>query len=558
MPKSLASSAPGIGPHTLLLLLERWAVPLVSAAAAVYILRCLPPLLVPSGLLGALLLLIAGALGGVLALAAGTVLLFLAVTREAAQAVLADAQPLPPLPEPEQAPELGSELLASLAQEMHEGSAPEAPPHAFAQGGEYCGWLWALDPALFDRSQTLVSWPPSKADGAVRYWGSLRGGTLFLARPARAAEEPRGGGARQRGAGTAAAKKAAGAPGGGAGAEGAAAADGVGALQVDAVRLTGCSVAVVMDGLAGKSRWLRKAPLELRHERRPLLDGRTALLLFAGGSAAKEQWCSALARGAAEGLDPKDSSGCAGTAVASVEALYASFCVRARELAAVSYPQESGGSEGPEGPALGEGGEPAHRRRWGRFWGRRSSDTRAAKQRPVRRGLALASSSFVSPIDIEQAWMGRRLGSLGRGPRSGRSGGSSTRSTPAGTPAATPEKPLLVASRMGVSRAHHSVSREAAAECGSPESPSPVDKSVHSGSAGVLSDGEAAPQADAQGAPGLTGAATGGAFPVSAAVNALLARAGFDLLRSAAFRERAKAHVQRKIDGLRTPGYLQA
>ena len=102
-----------------------------------------------------------------------------------------------------------------------------------------------------------------------------------------------------------------------------------------------------MDGLAGKSRWLRKAPLELRHPHRPLLDGRPAVLLFAGGSAAKEQWYSALARGAAEGLhskqgiEPKQDGGGggAGAAVASVEALYTAFCARARELAAVPYPQ---------------------------------------------------------------------------------------------------------------------------------------------------------------------------------------------------------------------------
>ena len=103
-----------------------------------------------------------------------------------------------------------------------------------------------------------------------------------------------------------------------------------------------------MDGLAGKSRWLRKAPLELRHARRPLLDGRAAVLLFAGGSAAKEQWYSALARGAAEGLDPEQGTdprlggsngGGAGAAVTSVEALYTAFCARARELAAVPYPQ---------------------------------------------------------------------------------------------------------------------------------------------------------------------------------------------------------------------------
>lgn len=88
--------------------------------------------------------------------------------------------------------------------------------------------------------QTLVSWPPTKTDGAVRYWGSLRGGVLFLARPPPAAEEPRGG-AWQRGAGGGAAKKAGatGAPGGATGAEDAGAAEAC-APQVTAVRLAGC------------------------------------------------------------------------------------------------------------------------------------------------------------------------------------------------------------------------------------------------------------------------------------------------------------------------------
>jgi len=108
------------------------------------------------------------------------------------------------------------------------------------------------------------------------------------------------------------------------------------------------SVEVVTDGLAGKSRWLRKAPLELAHAARPLLAGRRAVLLFAGGSAAKEQWHCALARGAAgAGPDPDAGpeakaagrTGAVGAAAASVEALYAAFCVHARDVAAVPYPQ---------------------------------------------------------------------------------------------------------------------------------------------------------------------------------------------------------------------------
>ena len=46
--------------------------------------------------------------------------------------------------------------------------------------------------------------------------------------------------------------------------------------------------------------------------------------------------------------------------------------------------------------------------------------------------------------------------------------------------------------------------------------------------------------------------------PVEAAVNMLLARAGFDLLRSAAFKQRLHAHIQRKLDVLRVPEYIQS
>jgi hypothetical protein len=60
---------------------------------------------------------------------------------------------------------------------------------------------------------------------------------------------------------------------------------------------------------------------------------------------------------------------------------------------------------------------------------------------------ARAAAAFVSPLDIEQAWMGKHLSGLARGSRSGRSAGSSARSTPAGArpalPAAWAARPLL-------------------------------------------------------------------------------------------------------------------
>ncbi len=38
----------------------------------------------------------------------------------------------------------------------------------------------------------------------------------------------------------------------------------------------------------------------------------------------------------------------------------------------------------------------------------------------------------------------------------------------------------------------------------------------------------------------------------------LLARAGFDLLRSAAFKQRVHAQIQKKLDVLRIPEYIQS
>ncbi len=48
------------------------------------------------------------------------------------------------------------------------------------------------------------------------------------------------------------------------------------------------------------------------------------------------------------------------------------------------------------------------------------------------------------------------------------------------------------------------------------------------------------------------------ALPVEAAANLLLARAGFDLLRSVDFKQRVAAHVQRKLGQLRVPEYIHS
>lgn len=90
-----------------------------------------------------------------------------------------------------------------------------------------------------------------------------------------------------------------------------------------------CSVHILTEGLRGKSRWLRKSPLEIKHPDRDVFEGQREVLLFAAGSAAKEQWFIAL------------SSACKtdGGSGAAISALYSSFCDYTRASASVEYPQ---------------------------------------------------------------------------------------------------------------------------------------------------------------------------------------------------------------------------
>ena len=90
-----------------------------------------------------------------------------------------------------------------------------------------------------------------------------------------------------------------------------------------------CRLSVLTEALQGKSRWLRKAPLELSHPDRAVFEGQQTVLLFAAGSAAKEQWFVAL--NAATSAD--------GGAGSSVHALYNTFCDYVREHALVAYPE---------------------------------------------------------------------------------------------------------------------------------------------------------------------------------------------------------------------------
>lgn len=76
---------------------------------------------------------------------------------------------------------------------------------------------------------------------------------------------------------------------------------------------------MLRQALKSKSRWWRKCPIQVSSIGRPLLNTEASFALFAEGSAAKEQWYTAL----------KHAS--SGKSKSGVEDAYAQFCKQVRE-----------------------------------------------------------------------------------------------------------------------------------------------------------------------------------------------------------------------------------
>ena len=91
---------------------------------------------------------------------------------------------------------------------------------------------------------------------------------------------------------------------------------------------TGCAVRLVTEGLTGKSKWWRKTPLEVSHPSKALLARQNSFYLFCDGSAAKEQWYTALTWNSTRGGAPK-----------TVQDMYEAFCATLRDNKRFSFPQ---------------------------------------------------------------------------------------------------------------------------------------------------------------------------------------------------------------------------
>ena len=145
----------------------------------------------------------------------------------------------------------------------------------------------------YDRTEALLNWPPATEGpkaAVMKWFGSLKAGRIFLARQTTLEDSD--------------------------------------VVPVVEIPLTGCSVRLVTEGLRGKTRWWRKTPLEISHPSRALLARQTTFFLFCDGSAAKEQWFTALSWACGGGGPPK-----------AVQDLYSSFCSVLRENKRFTFPQ---------------------------------------------------------------------------------------------------------------------------------------------------------------------------------------------------------------------------
>ena len=87
-------------------------------------------------------------------------------------------------------------------------------------------------------------------------------------------------------------------------------------------------VEIVTDGLKSKSKWWRKCPLQISHASKNVLHSERSVAIFAEGSAAKEQWYTAL----------KEASGQA-SSIQRVKESYQQFSDSIRAEALDLYPQ---------------------------------------------------------------------------------------------------------------------------------------------------------------------------------------------------------------------------
>ncbi|PSC67060.1 testis-expressed sequence 2 -like, partial [Micractinium conductrix] len=392
-----------------------------------------------------------------------------------------------------------------------------APPHAISLRGEFSGIVYTAPASAWRREDTPGNWPPTcEPSHPFRAWeATVSQGTLVL-RPllpppgAKPPSPPRGtggGGAQQdklpAGGGSSTAAEAP--PGADQAATAAApAAEPAPAPAKVGIPLEGCTVELVVEGLNGRSEWIRRAPLLVAHPQWNLLEGEPAFYLWADDPASKQQWLHAL------GWWCQDSE-----RLAAIDAMYAAYCQSMRDRSLLEYPEHvpqlegggepAGGAAGEAAQVAGGGGQPAGARRGWKGWGNRVQTMR----RKMQRGRSGAGD--FPGVDGELA-----------------AGGSVPPS---------PDKRGSLALRA------------------SPAKPSLLDAAATSAEMSSLDSIIEARWMQSRKIQASMRSPQGGLLDY--VVNAFVARLAFDLLRRPDFTEYLRARIQRQLGRMQRPEYIQ-
>ncbi|DBA92750.1 TPA: hypothetical protein ACH3X1_002948 [Trebouxia sp. C0004] len=463
-----------------------------------------------------------------------------------------------PIDEPDIDEARTKELRDQVYQELLQTSRHTGPPHQVSQHGEYSGWVWTIPESRYDKTEALLNWPPATEGpkaAATKWFGSLKAGSIFLASQHTLEDSDK--------------------------------------VPVMQIPLAGCTVRLVTEGLRGKTRWWRKTPLEISHPSRDLLARQKNFLLFCDGSAAKEQWLTALSWACSAGGPPR-----------AVQELYSAFCSALRENKRLHFPQQAHTPEphaesdtSKEGGQTEAGAQPKKKGLFKRGWGskNKSADEKQVKANKSNLGHSTAalehkSAAFINPEDLDKLWMEAPQSKAKPAKSAARQEEQQPQQQqqhqqPASLEKQTSQEGFVdhagdslddaaaagMKGRAGVVRSKSSAS--VGALQGSPLHPS---HSHHTGGvddadmlrhSSARSDSEASMGSplthhgnprDASGA--FYGADTGGAHTIAIehAVNMLLARVAFDLLRSPKFKLQIIAHIQKKLDELKVPDYINA
>lgn len=124
-------------------------------------------------------------------------------------------------------------------------------PHAMTTHGCFQGHVYTVVESQWKMEDCILDWPPSLPN--FKSWNAeIDQGTLILNPASPSQGEPLG------------------------------------------IPLGRCTVAIVRDGLKGRSDFIRRAPLLIRHEKHAIMDGECAFYLFANSPASKMCWVGAL------------------------------------------------------------------------------------------------------------------------------------------------------------------------------------------------------------------------------------------------------------------------